>query len=135
MDIKSFAETYRVRVKQDSCGDSIIPGRERLNRVEDRSHIFDYENGEHFGVSAMFGSAKKWGNARRKMEAAGFLVRQNGDTEGIALFNPRDKTQARLALKVAGVKARRTLSPERKEALAKVLAQARAVRQAQLGTQ
>lgn len=134
MTIKTFAESYRVRTRQDSCGDVIIPGKryatDMPDRIEYRSHVYDHDDGEHFGVCLTFTSARKWGSVRRKLEAAGFTIRQNGDTEGIGLFNPQDKAQSRLALKLAGVRTRRELSPERREAQARVLAAARAARQA-----
>ncbi len=136
MTIKTFAESHRVRTRHDSCGDTIIPGKryapatETPDRVENRSHVFEYEDGEHFGVCLMFATARKWGSAKRKLDAAGFSLRQDGDTEGIALFDPRDEAQARLALKLAGVKTRRELSPERREAQARLLAAVRAAKQA-----
>jgi hypothetical protein len=36
------------------------------------------------------GKSAKWVNARKKLIAAGFTIRQNGDAEGTALFNPED---------------------------------------------
>jgi hypothetical protein len=50
----------------------------------------------------MFDTPGKWTNAKKKLLAAGFTVRQNGDTEGTALFNPEDKSQARFAFKITG---------------------------------
>ncbi len=46
------------------------------------------------------------------LETAGFRIRQNGEREGIGLFDPTDAKQARLALHIAGVKTSRKLSPE-----------------------
>ncbi len=140
MDIKTFAEKHRVKIQRDSCNDQIIAGKQffkdmpHWERTEYRSHVFDYEDGEHFGVCLMFAPPKKWGNARRKLEAAGFAIRQNGDTEGIGLFDPKNSQQAKLALKVAGVKTRRALTPERRQAMSEILAQAR-VRRAQNSVQ
>jgi hypothetical protein len=45
--------------------------------------------------------------------------------EGIALFDPLNKTQARLALKLTGARVRKVLTPEQKTALAARLAEAR----------
>jgi hypothetical protein len=96
--IQDFAEKHRVKAQRDDCGDTIIAGKS--------GNIFDgYDSA--LGVCIMHESAKKWGNARRAMEAAGFRIRQNGDTEGIATFAPENRTQARLALKLARVKTRR----------------------------
>ena len=126
MNIKQFADCYKVKIRRDSWDDPIIPGKQFCKdmpeRVEYRSHVFDNEDGTNFGVCLMFTSARKWGNARRTLQAANFTIRQNGETEGIGLFNPADKAQAKLALKVAGVKNRRQLSPEQRALLANRLA-------------
>ncbi len=42
------------------------------------------------------------------MVEAGLVIRQNAHTEGTALFNPGDRNQVRLVLKLAGIKTRRT---------------------------
>jgi|SRR5882724_1994319 len=146
MTLVEFAEQYRVRTRQDECGETIIPGK--LWKVQPNSHFASpnrlwqyghqiYEHGKgQFGLLLMFGTANgneiggtgksaKWVNAQKKLIAAGFTIRQNGDAEGTALFNPEDKAQARFALKLAGVKARRQLSPERRAALASQLEAAR----------
>ncbi len=47
-----------------------------------------------------------WANAKRKLKAAGFLIRQDGDREGTALFDPDDACQARLAIRL--IRARRS---------------------------
>jgi hypothetical protein len=129
MNIQEFAENHSVRIKRDSCGESIIPGKRFLpsrlhldpDRVEYRAHV--YENGEgQFGVCLLFETPKKYGNTRRKFEAAGFQLRQNGETEGTLLFDPANESQARLALQLCGVKKIRQAS----EAQLQVLAKARA---------
>jgi len=87
--IGNFAEQHNVRVRLDSCGESVIPGRGK-GRVEERHHI--YENGdERFGVCLQFDSAKKFGNARRRLLALGFQPRQTGDREGTLLFDPSNR--------------------------------------------
>ena len=134
VSVKQFADKYRVKVQRDTCNDAVIFGKQFCKDMLDeyRSHVFDCEDGKHFGVCLMFSSPKKWGHARRKLEAVKFTICQNGDTEGIGLFNPDNKQQAKLALKLAGVKTRRELPPERREALIQTLAAARAARQAQI---
>lgn len=139
MTLVEFADKYRARTRQDECGETIIPGKmwkEQPKAGRMCGHqIYEHGNSQ-FGLLLMFpvkeipeiggsGKSAKWVNARKKLIAAGFTVRQNGDAEGTALFNPEDKGQARLALKLAGVKARRQLSPERKAALANQLEAAR----------
>lgn len=138
MDIKAFASTYKVRTKQDGCGDPIIPGKQFAtdmpDRLEYRSHVFDYQDGQHFALCLMFapsghsGKSAKWTYAKQKLIAAGFAVRQDGEAEGIALFDPTDKVQARLAVRLAGIKTRRPLSPEKAVALATRLQAARAAK-------
>jgi hypothetical protein len=58
----------------------------------------------------MESTRKRWGNIRRKLEAAGFVVRQDADTEGVATFDPANKQQARLALRSVRVKTRRQMA-------------------------
>src|SRR5579863_9850041 len=108
----SFAETYRVRATRDGCGESIIPRKLRAMgvplRPEYSGHIYDYGSGR-FGVVLMFESKRRWGSAKRKLVAAGFEIRQDGDSEGTALFDPADAAQARLAIRLARIPARRRL--------------------------
>jgi hypothetical protein len=53
-------------------------------------HVYEHGAGR-FGVMLMFDSARKWSNAKKTLIAGGFAIRQNGDTEGTALFDPEDK--------------------------------------------
>ncbi len=99
--IQQFAERYRVKTRRDECGDTIIPGK--------TGHIADgFVAG--LGICEMELTRKKWGNVRRKMEAAGFAVRQDADTEGVATFDPANKQQAKLALRLVRVKTRRQMA-------------------------
>jgi hypothetical protein len=105
---EGFAEKYRVRVKLDSCRDEIIPGykaaKELPARHEYRNHVYVHSDGKSFGVCLLFESPRKWTEAKKKLHAAGFAVRQNGDTEGYATFDPANDAQARLALRLARVR-------------------------------
>jgi len=65
----------------------------------------------------LFLSKAKWTWAKKKLTAAGFVIKQDGDTEGTAVFDAASEEQARLAIKVAGIKRRRVLSEAQKEAL------------------
>lgn len=151
MSIEEFAEMHRVRVRRDGCGDAIIPGKrfapsldadtKRLGkglRPEYASHIYDNGDGR-FGICLMFDSPKKWGNAKRKAEAAGFIIKLDCTSkgvrpfydpygEGLALFEPSDKKQARLALKLTGARVKREMAPEAKTALVARFALARTAR-------
>lgn len=151
MTFDQFAQDYRVKTRHDECNEPVIPGKlwkvqPYRKGVPPRSgsmyghHLF--ENGDgRIGVRLMFyvkngheiggsGKTAKWTNAKVKLSAAGFVITQDGDAEGVALFDPADAKQARLAIKLAGVRVRREMSPEKREALVARLASARAVRAA-----
>lgn len=58
--------------------------------------------------------AGDWLSAKRRLKKAGFAIHQDGDFEGSALFDPTNKTQARLALELIKARAKRVLSLEEK---------------------
>ena len=139
--LKGFAETHGVRTKRDSCGELIVlskrlamtypngwpPEHAAPKRWEYHCHI-----GEHsralFYVCLLFMTKKRYGNAKRKLLAAGFTLSQDGETEGLLTFDPADVKQSRLALRLVGAKRRRVLTPERRQAQIDNLARARAAR-------
>src|SRR5437879_12656148 len=103
MTVEQFAQTYHGRTRRDECGETIIPGKlwkaqPKVGRMYGHQ-IYEHGDGR-FGVLLMFDTPGKWTNAKKKLRAAGCTVRQNGETEGTALFDPEDKTQARFALKI-----------------------------------
>jgi hypothetical protein len=110
--IEQFADDNRIKLRKDSCGEIVIPGKPRnATRPEDQSHIF--ENGDgRFGVCLLFPTPGKWTYTKQRLTKAGFEVKQNGDAEGTLLFDPSDRQQAKAAIREAGIKTRRTLSPE-----------------------
>ncbi len=117
MEIKEFAERYRVKTRKDSCEEAIIPGKPRnAARPEDRHHIYDHGNGK-FGVCLLFTSVGKYHNAQKRLVAAGFTQGQDGDSEGTFLFDPADKQQAKAAIREAGIRIRKELSAERLQAM------------------
>jgi len=109
--IREFGKKWRLRTGRDECGETIIPGK--------RGHIFDYGDGERFGLLYMSDQPRLWAYAKKKLVAPKFKLRQDGDTEGIATFNPLDPEAVRLALKIAGIKTRRIASPAQLQALRK----------------
>jgi hypothetical protein len=122
MDIKTFAEQYRIKTRKDSCDEPVIPGKPRKTKwVEDKSHI--YENGDgQFGLCLMnplpYPESKgKYRNAQKRLLAAGFIQSQDGDSEGTFLFDPTNAIQSKLAIREAGIKVRRQLTPERLQAM------------------
>lgn len=105
-ELRSFAERHRLRVRRDVCGDLVILGR--FGQL--------YEHG-----SGVFGLLlqvlpdhprldKTLRIRRRKAIDAGFVHHQWGDSEAIVLFDPNTDVQARLAIKLAGIKRRRISS-------------------------
>lgn len=102
MNLKTFAETNRLNVVRDECGDEIIPGA--------NGHIGDGYN-DGLGVYVNGESSRSWTFTRHKMESAGMRIRQNGDVDGVAVFDPTDPAQPRLAIEVAGIKTRRISAP------------------------
>jgi hypothetical protein len=85
--LQSFAASHNVKTTRDECGGLIVRGKVGHE---------GYADGR-LGVCIMHSTAKKWGDACRMMLAAGMTIRQNGDTEGVATFDPINQDQAKLA--------------------------------------
>ncbi len=119
MDIQTFANRHRLRVKRHEDGELIITGK--------LGHIYEHDEST---LCLMFlpDRPRLWANARRKLERADFVIWQDGDDEGSALFDPANRTQVRLALKVVRARARRRLSPAQVAALEKARQARRIVR-------
>jgi hypothetical protein len=156
VDITEFAEHYHVRTQKHEDGEIVIFGKlwkvqpetkfnrqrnpERMDKLRYGHQVFEYGDGR-FGVLLMFpvdngheiggsGKSAKWTYAKEKLTVGGITILRDGDAEGIALFDPENKAQARLALKIAGCRVRRQLSPEKRQALAVRLTAARAATKA-----
>jgi hypothetical protein len=111
VNILDFSRKYRLKVQHDrQDGTSIIAGR--------RGQIYQYKEDE-LAVMFMPGEShpRLWNSQRRTCVSAGMVVRQNGDSEGVLSFDALDKEQVRLAIRLAGVRRRRKLSPEHKAKL------------------
>jgi hypothetical protein len=119
--IQQFAEQYHVKVRHDSCGDEIIPGKPRnAKRQEDRRHIYQHsDDGKLFGLSLRFNSGRAFGFALRRLLTAGFVPSQVGDTEATLLFDPSIPEQANASIREAGIRVNRPASPEQLERLAR----------------
>ena len=127
MTLAEFAQKFRVKTRLDSCGEQIIPGKPyKVRRPEDRNQIFDYGDDERFGVSLLLSTARQWVSAAKRLLVAGMTVLHDGDTEGTLLFNPNNVSQARAAIKEAGIKRRKVLSADDRLARAAHLKRARA---------
>jgi hypothetical protein len=128
VNIDQFAVTHHARVRKDECGEPIINGKLWKSQPKPSRmyghHIYEHGDGR-FGVMLMFDSARKWNNARKTLAASGFTIKQNAETEGTALFDPENKAQAKLAMRITGARIRRQLSPEKRDALVRRLQAAR----------
>lgn len=110
MDIRAFANEYRLRTRRDEDGGRIVPGK--------HGKIDPYDIAT-LAVMILGSTPRKWGFARRAGEAAGMTVLQDGDAEGTLLFDPSNAEQARTAIKIAAAKRKRIMSPAQREVLAK----------------
>lgn len=110
MNIHQLADSNRLRTKRDECEETIIPGK--FGQIYQHSASL-------FGVMYMFDSARKWGNARRRLIAQGFTLHQNGDTEGSLLFNPTPEA-VKLACQAVKIRKKRIATPGDFEKLARI---------------
>lgn len=102
--LRSLAYRQRLKTRVDSDGTLIIPGK--------LGHIYQHDK-QHLAVLVMplHPRTRYWSVTRRRLVRLGFKLTQNGDTEGAAVFNPGDSEQGRAAIKAAGIKRKRQLSP------------------------
>jgi len=123
--IVEFSTMHRLKLSKDGCGDLIIKGKKYVgSRPEDACHIFEgYSTG--LGVSLNFKSAKRWNRARRTLQDAGAQLHQNGDMDGIFVFNPADKPQVALVMSFVRPRQKRILSDDQRRVLADRMAVAR----------
>ena len=107
MTIKKFAEQYRLKIRCDECGDSIIPGR--------RGHL--YFNGPELCLMVTNGTRvlrSRWEMLGGKLWMGDISDGvQDVKVTGIPLEN------ARLAIRMVGCKPKRMMSEAQKAALAK----------------
>jgi hypothetical protein len=111
MDLKEFAQKHSLQIRRSRQDDTD-------NIVGRFGEIYEYDDGELAlmlcGVPTGTG---RWSRVRSKCIAAGMTVRQNGDDEGALSFDPANKEQAALAVKLAGARPRRRLSPKHRAKL------------------
>ena len=119
MNLTTFAEQHRVKVTKDSCGDPIIQGKAHPD-----ANISEHDGGM-LAMCFMGDSTGRFRNVRKACLAAGFRLVQEGDSEGIFVFDPSDKAQAKLAIKSARVRVKRQMTPEQVAVLSNRLAIAR----------
>ena len=114
--IHTFAQQNRIRTFRDTDGTTIIRGR-------DGCHLYEYSDSE-LGLlvssEANDPRPRRWTGIRKRCLAAGMTLRQNGDDEGALSFDPNNRKQARLAIKVSSARPKRQLSPEHRAKLVAV---------------
>lgn len=122
MGIKQFAERYRLKLVRDRFDDTaVIIGK--------GGQIYEYSDDE-LGLMSITPVSKParthfWRKMSAQCVAAGMTMRQRGDAEGVLSFDPLSPEHVRLAMKLAGVRARRQLSAEHR---AKLLAAGQSTR-------
>jgi len=106
--IQAFAIRHRLKGRVDEDGTWIIPGK--------YGHIFEFDTGQ-LAVMVIPDPPRKnyWTFSRTKLLKAGFVLLQNGDSEGSAMFSTDDAEQGKLAIQVSGVKRKRRVSPQQRE--------------------
>ena len=104
MNVQQFAKLHGLKTRTDADGTNIVSG--------EFGHIYEYGN-ESFGVMVMPNPPREsyWGHTRTSLAALGFQVVQDGDGEGAATFDPTNDEQVKQAIRAAGVRRRRTVSP------------------------
>lgn len=112
---QTLAEGYRLRVTRISCGTPKLALS--LHEIVGRTGTIAGQWQGRGVVIIQRPTAKTWNFVRRTLERAGLEIHQDGDTEGSMLFDPSDKRQVRAAIKAAGIRQRRELSPEERERL------------------
>jgi|SRR5215469_3581789 len=111
--IHAFAEQNRLRTSREPDGTTVIRGQAGC-------HLYQYDERE-IGLlifsEGQDAHPRRWTAIRKKCLAAGMTLRQNGDDEGALSFDPNSRQQSRLAIKLAGARPKRQLSPEHRAKL------------------
>jgi hypothetical protein len=117
MTIKDFANQHRLKLQRYPSDETdIIPGR------EGSSHIFEYGADLLAAMVLPYtnpdqATAHRWRTALLAFRAAGMVIRQDGDCEGTATFDPANPAQVKLAIKYAKVRPKRQISDAQRERL------------------
>jgi hypothetical protein len=119
MDLKEFAKNHRLKTCKDSCEEIVIRGKDgHICEYSDRelAAVFppglEKRGGHLEGRGIGIWTPNRWNAFKRSAEAFGMKLRQNGDSEGVLSFDPENKQQVKLALKIAGARPRKKLSQE-----------------------
>ncbi|HLZ40611.1 MAG TPA: hypothetical protein VKQ11_06610 [Candidatus Sulfotelmatobacter sp.] len=108
-ELRNFAENYKLYLRRDECGDPVINGS--------RGNL--YEDGQTLCLMIISDEpqVRYWNIVREKCLRAGMTLRQNGDGEGSFSFDPENKEQARLAIRLTGVRPKKQISEDHKAKL------------------
>jgi hypothetical protein len=107
--VQRFAEQYRLKTRIcPDDGTKTVPGR--------YGHIYEYDD-HSLGVVVVPDPPRRkyWGCTRATLLEAGLTIVQDGEGEGAAVFDPADVSQSKAAIRAAGVKRKRQLSPSQRE--------------------
>jgi len=111
--IHTFARQHRLRTFRDTDGITVIRGQAGC-------HLYEYSDSE-LGLMVLSDAKdahpRRWARIGKKCLEAGMTLRQNGDYEGAFSFDPANRQQSRLAIKVTGARPKRQLSPEHRARL------------------
>lgn len=116
MIISDFATTYKLHLAKDKQDDTlIIPGR--------IGHIYEYGPGELGLLILPLGTFRPhlYTAIKKKCLSVGMVSLLDCDGEGTFSFDPEDEAQARMAIKVAGVRPKKKISEAHKAKLLKGL--------------
>ena len=105
MELKEFAYLHSLKVKRSREDDTD-------NIIGKYGEIYEYGDGT-LGVMLMPDPPHRglWVRSRKKFQAIGMTITQNGDQEGAAVFDPSNPQQSQAAIKATQAKKLRKLSP------------------------
>ena len=115
--IRTFAQQNRLPILRENDDKTTVI------RGQSGCHLYEYSDSE-LGLMVLSdpkdARPRRWAGIRKKCFAAGMTLRQNGDDEGALSFDPKNRQQARLAIKITGARPKRQLSPEHRAKLVAV---------------
>ncbi|HET9406021.1 MAG TPA: hypothetical protein VFO39_02175 [Candidatus Sulfotelmatobacter sp.] len=118
--LESFATKYKLKLKRslDDNGEYVINGKSgQIYEYSDCELAVCFTPGLNKDRGIGTWCPRRWSNLKRSALATGMTLRQNGDSEGSLSFDPDNRQQAKLAIKIAAVRPKRVLSPEHKAKL------------------
>jgi hypothetical protein len=112
MTIIELPNHQRLRLINDSCGESIIQGR--LGKDANISEFSLRNPDETESAMCWLTDHRRtglWNATKKKCLVAGVRLHQDGDAEGIFVFDPSNPIQAKLAIKSVQAKSKRKMTP------------------------